>query len=291
MGAGARIGWAGLLGWLLLAVPAGAADTNMDVHVGWGERARQGGWIPVTVQVSDVKPRNAVIEIVAPHDSAMGMKISQPVGIGPSPQTYVLYAPLVNMWGEPTMVRVRDAGTNKVLAEQAILDRDNMDVQAGVKSANAFYDASKTFIGLSGRGKALGESENPNSGPMLGYVTEPFLPRVAKGYTGLDFLVLNQPDLAAMEIAQQSSICDWVRSGGKLILWLSEDQVPVGSPLAHLLPCKVGEVIVVQPTQQELQSAWLPQRFGKIKGRALTANEGSRDHTAEGDGDGDGDFV
>ena len=47
----------------------------------------------------------------------------------------------------------------------------------------------------------MGELEHPSSGPLLGYVTEPYLPRVAKGYTGLDLLVLNQPDLATMEIA------------------------------------------------------------------------------------------
>src|SRR5437588_1985061 len=118
--------WCILLGWAAVAFPMRAA-TSVDVEIGWNGRSRNGAWTPVFITVSDPKPRNAAAQLSLPHDSTMGMAIEQPIAIGPSPQTFVIYAPLIDTWGESTTLKIRDRTTGKVLSELTLLDRNGED--------------------------------------------------------------------------------------------------------------------------------------------------------------------
>ena len=105
--------------WVILLLlssllAAGAwADTTLSAEIGWGGRTRGGRWAPIYITVADPKPRNAYIELYTPHDATQAMNIRLAVALGPLPQTYEMYAPLLNS-GEPTRISLHDAATGKL---------------------------------------------------------------------------------------------------------------------------------------------------------------------------------
>ena len=253
---------------VLAGLPSGA-DTNVSVDIGWGERTRPGAWTPVFITVSDPKPRNAIAELRAPHDMRTAMVIDQPIAISSSPQTYVIYAPLVNSWSEPISLKIRDLATGKSLYDEPLLDQSNSDApHHGLFNVR---NNSGLFFGVSGRAPAMMQLEaGTDHAPTFGFLRESRLPRIARGYDPLQVLVLNQPDFTALESEQQIAIGDWVRAGGRLVLWPSENPIPAGGPLIDLLPCRVGEVTTVTLSKKDLKDAGLADRFGKFKARVLT---------------------
>jgi hypothetical protein len=271
-----------LLSLLAAASPSRADLQQLDVDMGWGERARQGTWTPIGITVADGKPRNAVVELYAPHDSSQAMKIHQHIAIGPMPQTYVLYAPLVINYSEPVKLEIRDAQSRKLLAEQNIYDRSAEDFDS--RHRRLMDDNQNTIlIGVSGRAPAMGQLESGSNGPRLGFLKQAYLPRTPKGYDSLNLLVLNEPNFTAMEAEQQKAIRDWVRAGGHLVLWPSEDPVPPDDPLVRLLPCRIGEVTVAEVPKDELQRFGLTERFAKLKARRLTPEPGAATYTVLGE--------
>ncbi len=259
---------------LLVAFRAHAGpETYLSVDVGWGECTRSGAWTPLYVSVSHPKPRNATLEYVGPYDSSSSMHIGQSIALSPQQQTYALLVPLINSWSqEPTLVRVRDASTGKILAEEAIIDRagDDQPRHPQLQTMNM-----GPFIGTSGRSRCLAELQTGTNGPTIGYLSPFRLPRVAEGYSALQVLVLNQPDISQLEPTQQNAIADWVRGGGHLLLWLSETPIPAGGPLVSLLPCAVGDLIAAEIPPADLKAAGLNDRFRTFKARQLTPNVGA----------------
>ncbi len=80
------------------------------------------------------------------------------------------------------------------------------------------------------------------------------LPRFAKGYQGINLLLISTRDwsiLQGIDIEQQRAIVDWVRGGGSTLVWLGEnaeriDELPW---LASLLPAEVqGCAKLVDPS-------------------------------------------
>jgi hypothetical protein len=256
----------------LLLTQGAIAKINLDVDLGWEGHARRGVWMPVFVQVSNEKPTSAVIELYTPHDSSTAMNIRMPIAIGPSAQTYVIYAPLISSWDNSIVLRIRDRTTRKLLAEQALLDPMSED---GIKADPNLFKNSDLFIAESGRRRVLAGLGAGNDGPQCGFLRQSRLPGVTKGFDGVSVLVLNQPDFLQLELVQQNTICDWVRAGGHLVLWLSEDPIPPGRPLVGLLPCEVGDPVAVSIAPTDLRRAGLSDRFAKLKGRALTPTEGA----------------
>ena len=256
----------------LLVGLSARADTNVSVDIGWGDRTHPGAWTPIFITVTDPKPRNAVAELHAPHDMRMAMKIELPIAIGPSAQTYVIYAPLINSWSESLSLTLRDQSTGKLLYEERLLDQNSPNAQ----HPNLFNvnGNSGPFIGVSGRAPAMAQLESGGGvAPTLGFLHESRLPRIAKGYDALRILALNQPDFNTLDPSQQSAISDWVYAGGRLVLWLSEDPIPAGGPLISLLPCRVGEVTTITLSKKDLHDAGIADRFGKFKARQLTPLE------------------
>jgi hypothetical protein len=256
----------------LFVCQVAGARINLDVDLGWEGHAKRGVWTPVFVQVSNDKPLGAVVELYSPHDSATAMNIHMPIAIGPSAQTYVMYAPLMSSWDNSITLKIRDRATGKLLAEQPLLDPM---ADEGMKAYPSLFKNTDLFIAESGKRRCLGELGAGNEGPQCGFLRQSRLPTVTKGYDGVSVLVLNQPDLSQLDLTQQNAINDWVRTGGHLVLWLSEDPIPQGRPLAALLPCEVGDPAVVVITSPDLRKAGLADRFAKLKGRALTPIKGA----------------
>lgn len=254
------------------AVPAPPTEPTLRAEVGWGGRTRSGKWAPVFVAVSSPRARNAIVELFAPHDATQASRIDLPVAVGPIEQTYVLYAPLLNS-GEPVRISLLDASTGKLLKDRTLIDSfgysDDSDHQ------NPFIVTSGAFVGVSGRGPALGALEQGNETPAVSFLEPSRLPRTARGYDALDLLALNQPDLAVMPYEQQAAIKDWVEAGGRLLIWPGENPLPPTGPIASLLPGKVGDVQVVTLTKEQLEAAGLPTRFGTFTGRTVSPEPGA----------------
>jgi hypothetical protein len=260
-----------------------AADTALDVDAGWNELTRQGAWTPLYVRVSDPKPRNAYIELSTPHDSTMSVKVRIGITLNPSPQTYELLAPLVATYNEPIRLEVHDAASNRLLAHETLYDNDIVDLGDIPKKHSALFGDRRgsgkfILIGLSGRGGVPGQLSTGDASTgadqiEIGRLAPPRLPRAPQGYDALRALVLSEPDLASMEAEQQDAICDWVRAGGHLVLWPGEGPIPPSSPIATLLPCRIGDVTSVSFADRAavLRQFGLPQRFAtRLKARKLT---------------------
>lgn len=254
------------------AVPPQPTEPTLRAEVGWGGRTRSGKWAPVFVAVSDPKARNAIIELFAPHDATQASRIRLPVAIGPLEQTYVLYAPLLNS-GEPVRISLIDASTGKLLKDRTLVD--SFGYSEDSDHQNPFLVTSGPFVGVSGRGPALGALEQGNETPAVSFLEPARMPRTWRGYDALDLLALNQPDLATMPYEQQAAIKDWVEAGGRLLIWPGENLLPPTGPIASLLPGKVGDVQVVMLTKEQLEAAGLPTRFGTFTGRTVTPEPGA----------------
>jgi len=190
--------------------------------------------------------------------------------IGPQPQTFPLFLPLRNIGSDDVSVIVRDAVTRKRLA---VYPSPEASYRGGTMT-----DPSRQFIGVSGNRTTLRALTDALPGAMLqaGYLDPAELPTDLIGYDCLDILLLNAPNLSALSVEQQQAIADWVRGGGNLILWPSEDPVPAAGPLVDLLPCRIGDSTVIEHSMDALEKAGLSRRFGKLNARQLIANPGAQ---------------
>src|SRR5690349_16419835 len=102
---------------LLCLVAQGASQTRLQVHRGWGEQERSGRWNPVIVTASDPQPRNAILELITPHEGSFAMVVRERIAIGPNPQTFELFTPSHYSPWQETVVTLRDGETHKLLAQ------------------------------------------------------------------------------------------------------------------------------------------------------------------------------
>lgn len=254
-----------LLLMLLIGTLAGAASAmDMDVEIGWGGAYRNLRWSPIFITAADPKPRTIVVELYVPHDTLHSMTIRQVLTIGPIPTTVVLYAPLGGRLDEAS-VTLSDPRSRRTLAKWI------NDPNYGLTTRNV-VDPVYQLIGISGRSgsKRLIEGHFDPQMAAVKSVEMNRLPTVARGYESFSALMLDQPDLTRLSLEQQHAMVDWVRSGGQLVLWLGEDQLPATSPILQQLPATPGENTSITISPGALEEAGLPARFGNMKGRVLT---------------------
>ena len=253
-------------------VGTAGAQTTMQVRLGWEGYVRADRWNLGFVTLSDPRPRNVTIEFHTPYDRFQGNRIGQGMTIGPQPQTFPLYLPLRAMNVEDLSIIVRDARTRKRLAT---FPPGPMPATGGLPGM--MTDPARSFIGISGRRTTLRSVTRGLPGVPLeaGYLDPSDLPTDAIGFDALDILVLNAPSFSALGDEQQQAIADWVRAGGSLVLWPSDDPVPAAGPLIDVLPCRIGDSAVVELPPDLLEKAGLPPRFRKLPARALLPSDGA----------------
>ncbi|HEY7090424.1 MAG TPA: hypothetical protein VH518_20170, partial [Tepidisphaeraceae bacterium] len=251
------------------ALSPAASSTKLDVEIGWNGSYRYMHWSPVFITAADFKPRNVILQLYVPHDSMQSMKIDQLVTIGPTPTTFVLYAPLGPRLEEMS-VTLLDPGSFRRLADWV------NDPSYGT-APRVLNEAINQLIGISGRpgNHGLLEAQFKSRIAKAESIDPVRLPAVARGYDSFNALVLDQPDLTRISLDQQQAIVDWVRGGGHLVCWMGEEQLPPASPLMNVLPATVGDNTSVTVSPAALKSAGLPPRFGNLKGRLLTPIEGA----------------
>ena len=209
------------------------AQTTLHVRLGWDGWVNAGRWNPAFVTLSDPRARNVSLELHVPYDNYHTLRFDQSMTIGPQPQTFPLFLPLRNIGSDDVSVIVRDAVTRKRLA---VYPSPEASYRGGTMT-----DPSRQFIGVSGNRTTLRALTDALPGAMLqaGYLDPAELPTDLIGYDCLDILLLNAPNPSALSVEQHQAIADWVRGGGNLILWPSEDPVPAAGPLVDLLPCRI----------------------------------------------------
>ena len=271
----------------LWAAPAGAVVT-LDVSVGWGDSYRPGRWTPVYVTAASDRARAVTITVDAPHGSAFGTLTRQPVTLNPGPATFPIYVPLGHNPDEIT-VTLRDAGTDRRITSWPSRDPDadpkGPETPTG-PTPQVVPDGFR-FVGTSGRGPAMARLDNAlgRVGPVVGHVPAGRLPGAAVGYEGLDLLVLNRPDVAALSAGQRGALSDWVRGGGSLLVWPGDDPLPPpGDPFADLLPATVGRVTTLDVPASARAAFGLPDRFASLPGREVAPRPGTKAVPLLGDG-------
>ncbi|WP_428940368.1 hypothetical protein [Fontivita pretiosa] len=255
-----------------LALAAGgspsAAATSLDVELGWGGAYRAGRWSPLFITAADSRPRNVLIELYSPQGTNFAMRIRQIVTIGPQKTTFVLYAPLAG-YLESLSVTLRDPSSGRSLADWT------GEFFYGGAPAGAATQAPQAFehlILVSGRHGAQRILQNHFHDNRIGVCSVHPLRLAAspQGYDSVSVLVLDQPDLTRLSREQQQAIVDWVRGGGMLVCWMSEDAQPPNAPIIDALPAVVGENIAISLEERSVREAGLPARFRSLKGRQLT---------------------
>ena len=210
---------------LMATLDCGAAVT-VTARFGWGDRFRPERWTPAYVTARADAPTPAVVEWYVPRPGRAAMVIRQDVTLNAAAETFPAYLP-VGPDPAAIHVTVRDAATGRTLG--AWPQRP---------PSPTAYDAAQVraplFVGTSGESPSLRWVDRQTY--AVAYLPPLDLPRRAVGYDGLDVLVLDRPDLNAMEPAQARAVAAWVRSGGRLVVWTGINPVPAGSPLADLMP-------------------------------------------------------
>src|SRR5207245_1369430 len=257
-----------LLACLSALLPAAAmGKVDLRVDSGWNGAFRAGRWAPVYITASDdtaLPARNVIIEIVAPHDKTFSLRILNPATIRPDPTTILVYVPLTFQLDE-TVVIIRDPAGFKKLAEMPF---DTTQEPYGRGRAYYGSGGGEILLGVSGvsqHGLSVlkgqfkwldentptpqpGQNAQPPPDINVGYLEPRMLPDAKVGYECLDALVLAAPDLVNLDQKRQEAIATWVRSGGRLIFWASDEVIPADSPIVKLLPCEIGAAQTIDLT-------------------------------------------
>lgn len=253
-------------------------QVNVAIDLGWGNLYRPGRWTPLYLTTSAPAPRQVNAEIYSPHSGPVAMRIGQSFVVTPTQTTHALYLPLPDLYQlDNATVMLRDARTGKRAIDDAIPLYDSS--AAVVRSAPpTSVDLDSIFIGATGRITNRGPlpSELNAHQVMLGYLPPEMAPDVAIGIDALDLLMLNAPDLERFTGEQQRAIADWVRGGGRLMLWPAEAPMAASGPVIDLLPCRFGDNQALTIDPKKLTDAALQPRYGKQRARALQPLPGAQ---------------
>jgi len=239
----------------------GGAQVRLEIQQGWDGKERAGRWNPVLVRAADRLPRDVMIEFNSATEGGFGTTIREHVAIGPNKGTFELYAPSHYSPSAQNVLVIRDAESGRAIAQVP-------SHLAGATTRPAPIGPNGMFIGISGKPTQL-ESVRESGVGDAGYLPPRLLPRSAIGYDGIECLFLNQSDLGDIEPSQQRAILDWVRAGGGLLLTPSDKPLATNTPLAAALPCRIGDLEMIEVPPAALQHAGLPLRFAHQAARKL----------------------
>ena len=244
---------------LLLLSASALASPTIDVQTGYGGRIRPGRWNPVFITLSNDQPINALADLSVGDD----VVIHRMIGVGPQPQTYVLYAPPLE-FGSTFKVDVTNLATGK-----SLIAWPNDQTRPPAPDADAAVDFYILTAGRSPAMQDFSRSTENNFVTTVQTVRPEYLPTRPIGYDAIDLLYLNEPDWSALTTKQQTALLAWVDGGGVLMLWPGGDAMPANAPLATALPAELGTTETQTLPPLVLKAYGLPTRFGTISRRAL----------------------
>lgn len=249
-----------------LLVSSAAPATTLDVKTGWDGNVRNGRWMPIFITASHPKPTQGLIELAVPQRGSYVMQLRQFVALGPQETTVILYAPAAEDYGDPITVVLRDAESGKTLARWPADDADPFS-----RRFDHTISPQEKLVGVTGSNRRLDTFQQYSGIQMRAApLKQELLPDQVVGYDPLDLLVLNRADLNSIEPSRQQAIADWVRAGGMLLLWPSDEPTPTESPIGRILPARIGAPKDYAFSEKQRRSAGFVDRIKGMMGFELT---------------------
>lgn len=286
----------GLVTLLALLVAPAAAKVSVQVDFGWEKVYKVGAWSPVYITAVDpqASPARLVqLEASLPYDRTHSLRVHKMWTIGPLPTTTIIYLPL-NWHLEDTVLVVRDGESGRKLYE------DTLEPRTANGPAFTSYESMNRgdlLLGVSGRSGVMKTIEGSltwtsellpgtvNDGSFktrlrTGYLPPRLLPAGSIGYDGLDLLVLNAPDLGGgvrgISESQQQAMVEWIRAGGRLLLWAGDGAVAEQSVLGKALPCRVGATRTLELSEETRRMFGIEPRASQLTAQSLEPLPGSQ---------------
>ncbi|MCP4451365.1 MAG: hypothetical protein GY809_07885, partial [Planctomycetes bacterium] len=217
-----------VLGLMLLSVTwCGAAENpfNVDCFLGWGGSYRPGTWTPLEIGITSVltEPFEGQVVVSTAQDATHKMEIRQPFVLTPGLPVNMPLVTKVAFGAEQLNLRLVNA-KGRTCYKQDIGLWDFSDRSMALKPVKA----EDLFIGVVGRFQQFGlmaltkeveciysqgRSVNGNSRGVGKVVVETKLPRMVPwdwtGFSGLDLLVLYDPDWSRFRPEQIQGLTEW----------------------------------------------------------------------------------
>jgi hypothetical protein len=244
--------------------PIRAAENpfNVDCFVGWNGCFRPGTWTPLEIGITSSLTENFAgrVHVSVIQDSVNRMNITQPFVLTVDQPTHIPLVTKIAFGADELNLRLTDAKGRAVRR----LDIGLFDFSRNNRMLKP-VNREDLFIGSVGR-QRFGLLRLPEktqcmytgqSNSNLGQVfVESKLPHMVPwdwtGFTGLDLLILYDPDWGRFRNEQVKAITDWVERGGKLLVVLGTFPFPGNSLLGQKLPVTIGALKEVA-----VSTAWL----------------------------------
>ncbi len=273
-----------VLGFMLLSqVWCGAAENpfNVDCFLGWGGGSyRPGTWTPLEIGITSTltEPFEGQVVVSVAQDSTHRMEIRQPFVLTPGLPVSMPLVTKIAFGAENLNLRlVNGKGRTCFMQDISLWDFSNRNM------ALKPVKAEDLFIGVVGRFQQFGlmaltkdvecvshgnRANRHNSGGIGKVVVENKLPRMVPwdwtGFSGLDLLVLYDPDWSRFRPEQIKGVTEWVMQGGRLVIVLGGHGLPTNA-LTEQWPLRVG---ALQETR--VTTDWLTQ-WGLSEAKEATA--------------------
>jgi hypothetical protein len=248
------------------AAPSDKALFNVTISVGWEGHVRMAEWSPIEVMISSQyeEPFIGSIEISMAQDSQHRLVLHKPLVVQPA-QT--IRVPIVSKMSRSSdQCRIRMIGRDGSVYLNQVFDL--MNYSQGMPNLD-LVDSRQTFIAVTGKtGIAFDLDEiNKDEEQVVGCrMFTPMLPHTWVGYSGLDVLVLNDPDYAQMNLAQIQALSQWISNGGNAIIVMGTKSIPADSDLGKLVTFKIEPPKTMTISSESLDT-W---KLVKSKENAMT---------------------
>jgi hypothetical protein len=262
-----------VVGFMLLSqVWCGAAENpfNVDCFLGWGNGSyRPGTWTPLEIGITSTltEPFEGQVVVTVAQDSTHRMEIRQPFVLTPGLPLSVPLVTKIAFGAEQLNLRLVNAkGRTCFKQDISLWDFSNRNM------AMKPVKAEDLFIGVVGQFQQFGlmsltrevecidrgnRANRNNSGGVGKVVVETKLPRMVPwdwtGFSGLDLLVLYDPDWSRFRPEQITGVTEWVMQGGQLVIILGANGLPKNA-LTEQWPLRVGAL-----QENLVTSDWLTQ--------------------------------
>jgi len=232
-----------VLMWCMAGVGFAAKESplNVDVFFGWDGCYKPMEWMPVEINISGTlkEPFAGRIELSGQQDGLNRLNVAHEFVLTPQMPLYVPLSTKLTYAADSCTAQIKDDRGRVVWSSDFML-WDFSQNSRGLMAVNQ----QDLLIGLVGRGKfglvMLPEKTATLCGEGAGEVyLKDKLPRAMPwdwtGYVCLDALVLYDLQWDSIRAEQWKALTEWVSNGGRLMVILGSNPIPVDCPLLKML--------------------------------------------------------
>jgi hypothetical protein len=227
---------------------AGGIEFNVDLFCGWDGFYRPMEWTPAEISITTdlTEPFDGVFTLSAQQDGLNTLNIVHSIVLTPNQPLPLPLATKFDFHVGKCMLTIRDK-RGRSRWEQTI---DMWDFSTANRLLKVVQDQD-LLVGLVGQpqfGLLRLPDETACTSPRgvgtvcVGAKVPRMMPWDWTGFASLDLLILYDPDWALLRPQQVKAVCDWISNGGTLLLILGQHPLPKDSPLANLIPFRIGDL-------------------------------------------------